>query len=80
MAMAARAPVGTSDGLMFRVTARLNQYHKVIITLTGKDLYNISLIKIARKSMKVTEVWAIEDTYAEDLALNLETMMNAGAA
>ena len=66
MMIAAREPVATHDGLMFRVTLRLGQYHKVLVTLNSQDLYDLRLIKITR-GVDVVEVGEVADVYAEGL-------------
>jgi len=60
----------TAPGLMFRVTkmSKPRTFFKIIITLdAGRDLYNVYLVKIARKTYKSSVVEQLDGVYADML-------------
>jgi len=59
--------VSTDNSLRFSLPGSItkNRLNKVVITLNGRDLYDITTYKIW--GTKVTELETIEDVYAEQL-------------
>jgi len=59
--------VSTDNSLRFSLPGSItkNRLNKIVITLNGRDLYDITTYKIW--GTKVTELETIEDVYAEQL-------------
>lgn len=55
-------------GVMFRVTIDRRKFHKIIVTLTHMDEYNVELVRFDQKTLESTVEKSIEGIYCDTLA------------
>lgn len=66
MAVGAREAVVSNEGLHFRVGGR--SFQKIVVKYdAGSDLYNVSLIKIARRTYAITTLAELEGVFCDQL-------------
>tara|TARA_Y100000310_G_C20529844_1_gene737862 strand:+ start:787 stop:1071 length:285 start_codon:yes stop_codon:yes gene_type:complete len=78
MACGAREAVDCKDRLMFRVTIKPGQSHKVTVRLNGLDLYDVELIRIKRKLAGFEVVKSESNVYGDMLSETIYDMCNKG--
>lgn len=54
-------------GIMFRVTIHPRKFHKIVITYTPMDDYNVELVLIDRKTYETKVEKSAESVYADQL-------------
>lgn len=59
---------GGNAFLQFSIpTTRVGKINKVVITLNGKDLYDVGFFRMNSKTFSIKSVKTVNDIYAEDL-------------